>query len=120
MKRAMIVVTMILLLGSASVAAAECAWVLWKKSLEQHKGWEVMAAFESRMECMQSGQLLAAQVQRQMEKVYALERPQPPVKVGVEKHPGGYTIQVTRDEFAIPYLDIVCFPDTIDPREKKE
>ncbi len=29
MKRAAFVVTMMLLLGSASVAAAECAWVFW-------------------------------------------------------------------------------------------
>ena len=29
MKQATIALTMVLLLGSASVAAAECAWVLW-------------------------------------------------------------------------------------------
>ncbi len=33
MKRAILVATMILLFGSASLAAAECAWVLWKKEV---------------------------------------------------------------------------------------
>ncbi len=120
MRWARLVLAVVLAVGWTSAAAAEGARMLWKKSLAQYKGWEVMAAFESRMECMQRGQLLAAQVQRQMEKVYALERPQPPVKVSVEKHPGGYTIQVTLDEFAITYLDIVCLPDTIDTRGKRE
>ena len=58
MKRATFVVTMMLLLGSASVATAECAWVLWYDNAwttppekQVHK-WAVSSGHVTHAECI--------------------------------------------------------------------
>ncbi len=122
MRWARLVLTLSLIVGWTSAAAAECAWVLWKKDLERPKDWEVLAAFESRRECIDNGRWFVARVQTLMDQVYAKKPPQPPMTISVEKHKGGYTMNMnlTQEGLVVPYLDFVCFPDTIDPREKKE
>ncbi len=122
MKLATFVVTMMLLLGSASVAAAECAWVLWVKNVEQEIEWEALAAFESRSKCIENVPSYIARMRALMDQVYAKDPPTKHFTARVEKHPGGYSLNMhlTKEELTAPYLEFTCFPDTLDPREKKE
>ena len=59
MRRMIVLLTTVLLLGSASVAAAECAWVLWEHSLISilaketiyQSSWDLRGADPSKKEC---------------------------------------------------------------------
>ncbi len=117
MRRMIVLLAAVLLLGSASVAAAEGPWVMWAISGYQDKksggpaGWEALTAFQSKSTC-------EIEVKARYERLVADARANgyflmsytgiPPYLVwwegGEEKGGGGF----------------LCLPDTIDPREKKE
>ena len=89
MRRIIVMLTTVLLLGSASVAAAECAWVLWMKyfpTTEEPIYWEVVDAKANQEDCIKTRDFMA------------------------ERTP----------DFLKESVHLVCLPDTIDPREKKE
>ncbi len=122
MKRATFVVSMMLLLASASVAAAECAWVMWREHSHSLVGqlpepftWTIKGTYEDRAKCMASRKRLLdwmAQTYRDAGRT---------VKLGEE---WGYDLSATtKDELGPPtgyiFFNHYCLPDTIDPREKK-
>ncbi len=119
MRRATFVVAMILLLGSASVPAAECAWVLWKKEegtfrvTSGHIGpqWEPADAFQGKVLCSEARQRVWESAVSEwrgspFSRVY--ERPEKSEFRVVIENQGYFTVSFT------------CLPDTLDPREKKE
>ncbi len=111
MKRATFVVTMMLLLGSASVSAAECAWVLWERvETSKRVSWEATRAFGKEAQCR------ADQVER-------IRQLQGIVKDSPNRHVTKDGIRFLKFESGeltgVFFNEALCFPDTIDPREKK-
>ncbi len=107
----------VMVLWSASVASAECAWVLWQRlsiegtQLGVGKQWTAESAYPAHTEC-------TAVRDRTFIDVVAGLQAQPDTKV-VNTNPSiaivAYTVQGTSH-----VVNYTCFPDTIDPREKKE
>ncbi len=121
MKRATIVVAMILLLGSASLAAAECAWVLWVSihgllpdgdQVREWTDWEQIVSLETQSECQQSKgrewntlrQLVEDRSFRSEVKISEIQQ-----EAVLLKFPGR----------GFEHYTFHCLPDTMDPREKK-
>ncbi len=118
MGRMIVLLTTVLLLGSASVAAAEGAWVLWNRSSELSVGkgsvstlWVILDAFEDRKACVPERD---RGWKREVEKYrnsgsYKRVQDQP-------QDNGFFYLASTGDKGSVRF---VCLPDTIDPREKK-
>ena len=102
MRPATMMLTTILLLGSASVAAAECAWVLWQHALGS---WVVSGARPSYKQC--------EDYRRQVIELLIAEHNWP-------KDRRESWIRERMESFAKKGTGSTCLPDTIDPREKKE
>ena len=104
MRRMIVMLTTALLLGSASIAAAECAWVLWHHT--NQVGWTLKGARPSYKECEVYLRILIRELHRrelaEMEYDYQVES----------------FIREHMKSFAKPREGHVCLPDTIDPREK--
>jgi len=118
MKRATIVVAMILLLGSASVAAAECAWVLWERMRtigqkgelgEARGGIGIVEAYLTQDKCN------SARVAT-WEKVVQMFN-QPANEIISSNR--GRTFNFKGPDGTIFMQEFYCLPDTIDPREKQ-
>ncbi len=117
MRWARLVLAVSLLVGWTSAAAAECAWVLWQRlsiegtQLGVGKQWTAESAYPAHTEC-------TAVRDRTFIDVVAGLQAQPDTKV-VNTNPSiaivAYTVQGTSH-----VVNYTCFPDTIDPREKKE
>ena len=117
MRPATMILTTILLLGSAPVAAAECAWVLWivsslqKASGHGDWGWTLWNASPTHTGC---------QANRTAEFKQHLTR--------LKSKPGISNIQSSEADAALRYMEGTdrwaysyrCLPDTVDPREKKK
>ncbi len=116
MRPATLILITVPLLGSASVASAECAWVLWEWQAELSaptvRSWKVLDAYQSKDQCS-VGAIAYAQL----------------VKSHLEA--SGYVVQMAVDGKGVLSRSAgsakwesvskdVCLPDTIDPREKKE
>ena len=118
MRRATFVVTMMLLLGSASVATAECAWVLWNRSSELSAGvgsvstlWVILDAFEDRMACVPERDRGWKREVKKYRNSGSYKR--------VQDQPednGFFYLASTGEKGSVRF---VCLPDTLDPREKK-
>ena len=119
MKRAIMVLAVSLLVGWTSAAAAECALVLWIKHFSRdikppktaNLWWEVDSAYETGAECI-------AFRDRRYAYEASVARAAPDTKDFVLNSEWAildYTRQGTRWT-----SKFVCFPDTLDPREKKE
>ena len=119
MKTKGLVLAVVLIFGSASVAAAECAWVLWVRAYHQDikypklSGllWLVDSGYQTNAEC-------AATRDSTFRDEVAL----------VQDEPGVRDFKQNPKNAAFGYIQggketgqrYVCLPDTIDPREKKE
>ncbi len=110
MKRATLVVTMTLLLGSASVAAAECAWVLWEENalrdvelplVQPERTHTIISVHSTHQECEEQRKVVIPK----WEKEWQIH------KERVDKTP---------EMGAVFSARLLCLPDTIDPRERKE
>ncbi len=120
MRPATAMLTTILLLGSASVAAAECAWVLWGNRVDLPKHPRSMgmstitAAFEDRERCQRE---LTKQLDRE-EKVG-----QKSGADNIVRSDEDGLLTWSKGTVKVPERMVVtrlrCLPDTIDPREKK-
>ena len=115
MKRAVMVLTLSLMVGWASAAAAECAWVLWRHSLvvvgiAKSVRWSIEDAYMNRDTCEGGKQKPWDRQMKILREVGStvLEQ-QPPNKVVTKNMSGGQS-----------HIRFLCLPDTIDPREKKE
>ena len=119
MKRAIAMLTMILLLGSTPLATAECAWVLWVKTTVLLSGdknkpkpaWDIGRTFKNQPQCDR---------ERLMHWAALAEIAEADVGASnVTKKQGEY---VTRFFPTGGHINEVlhCLPDTIDPREKRK
>ena len=118
MKRATFLVTIMLLLASASVAAAEGAWVLWNRSSELSVGtgsvstlWVILDAFEDRKACVPERD---RGWKREVEKYRNLGNYK-----RVQDQPEDYGFFYLTSTGEKGSVRFVCLPDTLDPREKK-
>ncbi len=121
MRTATGMLTTILLLGSASVAAAECAWVLWEQSSDVYgqlatrtPSWSLQEAFEAKSGCLEART-------RTWKLTYLKNRSWEKLKGARVLTFGESTATVTVyiPDYTDLTLKFLCFPDTIDPREKK-
>ena len=102
-RRAPLVIVLVLIF-SARIASAECAWVLWTKTAT-NKGsssWEIVQASSNREDCLA-----------------ALDRAYKAIK-------GATTInQIEHGAFSVTTTDRTttssgkCLPDTVDPRARR-
>lgn len=118
MRWATLVLAAILVLGSASVAVAECAWVLWSKIVRsEYTGliWNIEAAYAERPKCIHGrNDVLEAKARFFTE--------------GVEARLQGVKVQSIPEEGLLrlshnkgkAWVYFLCLPDTIDPRKQKE
>ena len=129
MRRMIVLLTTVLLLGSASVAAAECGWVLWIKSNSSTVAmaspvttqWEVESAFERRSDCVLLREKALERLERKLQEASGQEGTdilrivrdigESEVTFYYEAHPGQPAEYIS--------TKYVCLPNTIDPREKK-
>ena len=121
MKMKGLVLTVVLIFGFASVAAAECAWVLWIKTdrrlsqltSEQPQspiGWEILTVRITREECLDV-------------KARAWEGEASQYN-DLSKFPGIEKVNTLPREYVSVFLKgggitnyrFLCLPDTIDPR----
>ncbi len=108
MKRAIMVLTLSLIVGWTSAAAAECAWVLWeKKIIGMSVEWNVVKAAPSFDTCEERRLTEWRGWSDALGQGEGIERVEGESLTVVA--PSGRTTRLW-----------VCFPDTIDPREKKE
>ncbi len=118
MKRAIMVLTLSLIVGWASTAAAECAWVLWAQVTVQNPKlpsrasivWTVESGYPTHGECTTGRD-------KQFRHFAAVLRADPGVKDFTQNPSNaalGYTSEGRNKTF-----NYSCLPDTIDPREKK-
>ena len=120
MKQTTLVLVMILMVGSASVAAAGSAWVLWEKRQWEKPGvltarlgppfWHLRGAYPTHENCM-------AERDRQFRLSANLER----------EVQGNEGFEEVLDETLLTFstggtekymLQYMCLPDTFDPRER--
>ena len=128
MRGARLVLAVVLVVGSASLASAECAWVFWEEIKDKHipRGklakliteWTLHDAFSTQEECKVAKQrvwtLQAELYDKSKEFGEHIE------KIG--KAPGSYLSISGRTKdggYMIFQRTYLCLPDTIDPREKK-
>ncbi len=106
MRRMVVMLTTVLLLGPASVAAAECAWVLWeKKIIGMFVEWNVVKATPSFDACVEHKLTEWHGWSEALGEGEGIERVEG--ESLTVRAPSGFTTR-----------GWVCLPDTIDPREK--
>ena len=120
MRCATLILAMALLIGTASIAAAECAWVLWEKHGFSRTGngvdrvtWSLKGAYEDHAKCATSREDLlgwTAQLFRNLGGEVALQ--------GKWRFDLRSVIKYERDQYTqIDGFNFYCLPGTIsDPR----
>ncbi len=116
---ARLMLAVVLVIGSASVAAAECAWVLWSYvtlrsiniPLTATSGWTAENGHPTHGEC-------TTERDRQFRHHAAGVRVDPGTK-DFTQNPSNAGLAFTRQGQRQTFT-YKCLPDTIDPREKKE
>ncbi len=111
MRWARLVLAVVLVGGWTATAAAECAWVLWGESairsvelplVQPELSYMIMRAHSTQQECEKQREVITPKWEKHKEMH----------KENVERMGG--TVQVSYS------ARLICLPDTIDPREKKE
>ena len=115
MKRTLAMAVIIMLMGWGSMAAAECAWVLWNRSSELSAGggsvstlWVILDAFEDRKACVPERD---RGWKREVEKYRNTGNYK---RVQDQPEDNGFFYLASTDEKGS--VRFVCLPDTIDPR----
>ncbi len=125
MRRMIVMLTTVLLLGSASVAPAECASVLWERFVVRHTGvldsqsisparWIIQGSFKDEDSCA-----LARDGAYKAAVVHLSDDPQ---VIRIEQHLEKRELYFFSQSLYENYFHafrFLCLPDTIDPREKK-
>ena len=125
MRTATMMLTMILLLGSASVAAAECAWVLWERFVVRQTGvldsqsnsparWIIQGSFKDEDSC--------ALVRDGAYKAAVVLLSDDPQVIRIEQHSEKRELYRISKGLLANYFHafrFLCLPDTLTPREKK-
>ena len=110
MRWATLILLMAVLIGTASIVSAECAWVLWGESairsvelplVQPELSYMIMRAHSTQQECEKQREVITPMWEKHKEMH----------KENVEKMGG--TVQVSYS------ARLICLPDTIDPRERK-
>ncbi|MCZ6626188.1 MAG: hypothetical protein O7B35_18465 [Deltaproteobacteria bacterium] len=107
---------MILMFGSASVAAAECTWVLWDKLSVYPSGkpgserWVIGEAYTTQDKCN------SARLEGWEALVKKLKGP----RGTILRNQPGRTLAVEGPKGSLMIQQYLCLPDTLDPREKNE
>lgn len=116
MRWARLMLAVVLVVGSASVASAECAWVLWDKLSTSGPGtpgterWVISEAYTTQRECT------SARLEGWESLVNKLKCP----KCTIMRNWPGRNLAVLSEGGILVMQQYWCLPDTIDPREKKE
>ena len=113
MRKARLVLAVVLVVGWTSTAAAECAWVLWTMTGNLDaatKQWSPADAFDDRQQCLQVRSHKVRSSMAGWQKRGAQN---------MDGHPEQGYLNFSLEGVNLA-LQFFCFPDTIDPREKKE
>ncbi len=108
-----LIVTTVLLLGSTSMAAAECGWGLWTKTVRGRGPitWEVQNGYAEQPACTERREA----VLKARAASWSSQLGDQQVKLVEEDNM--LRLFFANDVWAIYY---VCLPDTVDPRNKRE
>ncbi len=123
MRGARLVLAVSLMVGWASTAAAEGAWVVWikkedmlfEKHLQSFTSWELISAQPTREECLG----VKAGVWETVADQYS-DLSQYPGIEKVDRVPHELLITTRKEGLGGTTKTFYCLPDTIDPREKRE
>ena len=113
MRWARLALAFIIMATLSSIASAECGWVQWLKTSALPTGetsaWGAVEAFENREQCLRDREraIRASAARKLTRDVEVLES-------HLDK--GLLVYSEGRQKWA---MQIACFPDTINPREKK-
>lgn len=96
---------------SANAAAAESAWVLWEKTTESglSSEWKIVVAYPEYRQC----------IERQKKDFEIIKKGYPGLKIQITS-PETMIIEKRNENNALGaiVINLKCFPDTIDPRDK--
>ena len=123
MKRAIAMLTMILLLGPASLATAECAWVLWTKVVTagqsgSRTNWEADTAYEKYNQCKSGRTQAIKQARSFWSEDVGIEREYVDEKTGEKQVVIEFQVKPGHNAKHVRTVYYRCLPETIDPREK--
>ncbi len=125
MKRATIMLTVIAVLGSASLAAAECAWVLWTRvdtasASGSRTNWEADTAYENFRQCKAGRKEAIKQARRVWDEDVGIEREYVDEKTGEKQVVIEFQVRPGKRAKHVRTVYYRCLPETIDPRERKK
>ena len=113
MRTAKVILATVLVLAWTATAAAECAWVLWTKTVRGRGpiGWEIQSSYVEQPSCTERRDAILKTTAQSWSGRLGDE------KVRLDDDEKMLRLFFANDVWAIYY---VCLPDTLDPREKKE
>ncbi len=123
MRYTTLVLAAVLLLGSTSLAAAECAWVLWTKVVTagqsgSRTNWEADTAYEKYNQCKSGRRQAIKQARSFWSEDVGIEREYVDEKTGEKQVVIEFQVRPGHNAKQVRTVYYRCLPETIDPREK--
>ncbi len=127
MRWARLVLAVMLVVGWTSTAAAECAWVVWAKTVGKnafgsvYTTWDVKGASEDRKRCLFEQEITLANETTFWLKLAAKENEGSDI-LNVDSDHNEMSLSVYKrkaGKVEVWSTRFICLPDTIDPRERK-